>query len=211
MNERYKVYNTHGFQIYLNVTESGMMKARASEQYEPNKFEWLKNNLTSKDVFIDVGANKGDFTLLAAMYCSEVYAVEPHPDNIEWLKKSIDLNNYNNVNVLQGCATDCPGKVDLGIGGLSGHHSITAPRNKSIPVTGFRLDESIPSNHTQLVVKIDVEGAEKLVLEGMKHIMHNVRAFLIDVDSGDVQGVKQYLHGFDFISTGREIICYRRP
>ena len=206
----YEVHNTYGFEIYLDIQESSMMAARASERYETAKFKWLQNNLTSKDVFIDVGANKGDFTLLAAMHCDKVYSVEPHPENIEWLKKSIALNSFMNVDVIEGCATTFSGTVDLGIGSKSGHHSITAHRSKSMPVRGFRLDDVIPSKHTQLVVKIDVEGAEKLVLEGMKHIMHNVRAFLIDVDSGDLEGVKKYLDGFEFFKIGREIICYRK-
>lgn len=206
----YDVYNTHGFKVYLDTSESSMMMARSTETYEVAKFKWFKENLTREDVFVDVGANKGDFTLLSAMYCNKVYAVEPHPHNIEWLSKSIDLNGYNNVNILEGCATDRSGEVNLGIGRFSGHHSITAARNKSIPVTGFRLDESIPSNHTQLVVKIDVEGAEKLVLEGMKGIMHNVRAFLIDIDSGDKPGVMRYLKGFKLIhEKSNEIIAIR--
>lgn len=206
----YDIYDTYGFKIYLDTAESPMMKARASESYEASKFKWLQKNLTPKDVFIDVGANKGDFTLLASMYCDKVYSVEPHPDNIEWLKKSIALNSFNNVDIIEGCATSISGTVDLGIGAKSGHHSITAHRGKSIPVKAFRLDDVIPSKHTQLVVKIDVEGAEKLVLQGMKHIMHNVRAFLIDVDSGDYAGVKDHLQEFNFLSDNRrEIICYR--
>jgi len=205
----YEIHDTYGYKIYLDVAESSMMAARAAERYEPNKFKWLQKNLTPKDVFIDVGANKGDFTLLAAMYCDKVYSVEPHPHNIEWLKKSIALNSFMNVDVLEGCATTISGTVDLGIGGKSGHHSIIARRSKSMAVRAFRLDDVIPSKHTQLVVKIDVEGAEKLVLEGMKHIMHNVRAFLIDVDSGDLEGVKKYLDGFEFLNSGREIICCR--
>ena len=206
----YEIHDTYGFKIYLDIQESSMMAARASERYETTKFKWLQKNLTHKDVFVDVGANKGDFTLLAAMQCDKVYSVEPHPENIEWLKKSIALNSFMNVDVIEGCATTFSGTVDLGIGSKSGHHSITAPRSKSIPVRAFRLDDVIPSKHTQLVVKIDVEGAEKLVLEGMKHIMHNVKAFLIDVDSGDLEGVKKYLDGFEFFEIGREIICYRK-
>lgn len=47
----YKIYNTWDFNIYLDVTKSAMMKARAQERYEVNKFEWMKENLTFEDTF----------------------------------------------------------------------------------------------------------------------------------------------------------------
>ena len=204
----YQVHNLHGYKIYLNENESPMMKARVKSSYEPLKFKWLKSNLTHNDVFVDVGANKGDFTLLAALYCNKVYSVEPHPENLKWLTESISLNDFNNVEVLAGCATNNAGTVELGVGSMSGHHSITAKRHSHITVDAFRLDEKIKEK--SLVVKIDVEGAEKLVLEGMSNIMRNVRAFLIDVDSGDHVGVKNFLSEFDIIThANRELICIR--
>lgn len=187
----YKIYNTWDFNIYLDVTESAMMKARAQERYEVNKFEWMKENLTSEDTFIDVGANKGDFTLQAAQYCKKVYSIEPHPNNIYWLKESIQLNCFPNVEVLEGCATNKNEPVELYLGAKSGHHSITRNKGQSINVNGFRLDDVI--SDTQLVMKIDVEGAEKLVLEGSQNLLNNVRALLIDLDSRDLEGVKALL------------------
>jgi FkbM family methyltransferase len=167
------------------------MKARSEERYEVNKFEWMKDNLTSEDTFIDVGANKGDFTLHAAQYCKKVYSVEPHFDNIHWLKKSIELNCFSNIEVLEGCATNKNEPVELYLGAKSGHHSITRNKGQTINVNGFRLDDVITDK--QLVMKIDVEGAEKLVLEGSQSILDNVRALLIDLDSRDLKGVEALL------------------
>lgn len=206
----YQIYETYGFKIYLDTAESSMMMARSTESYEVAKFKWLKNNLMHDDVFIDVGANKGDFSLLAAKHCKQVVAVEPHPDNESWIRKSIDLNGYNNIDILSACATNVEGPVNLGIGARSGHHSITATRRESISVHGCRLDQVSTFKKSQLVVKIDVEGAEKLVLDGMEGIMSNVRAFLIDIDSGDKPGVMKYLKDFTLAhDAGKEIIAIR--
>lgn len=205
----YEVYETWGFKIYLDVNESGMMQNRSQEKYEVNKFEWLSENLTKDDTFIDVGCNKGDFTLLAASRCKKVYAVEPHPDNIEWIRKSIELNGFDNIEILDGCAMDKTCDVKLGIGAKSGHHSITVPRNSHMTVSGFRLDDIIKEDN--LVVKIDVEGAEKLVLDGMTGIMNKMRACYIDLDSGDFDGVQNRMEGFELIQrVGRDLLFYKK-
>jgi len=203
----YKLYETHGFKIYLDANESGMMKSRTVEKYEVQKFKWLKNNLTQQDTFIDVGANKGDFTLLSSLYCSKVYSVEPHPNNIKWLEKSIAENQFKNIDVLEGCATEFTGTVNLYEGAKSGYHSTKQKnRNSFIEVSAFRLDDIVKEE--SLVVKIDVEGSEINVLEGLQNIMHNIRAFLIDVDSGDHKGVLSFLKDYTIkYRSGKEIIA----
>jgi len=205
----YEIYNTWNFSIYLDIAESAMMRARAQEKYEVAKFQWMRNNLKLADTFIDVGANKGDFTLHAAQFCGKVYSIEPHPDNIEWLCKSIQLNDYNNIVVLEGCATNEKGSVDLTIGGKSGHHSITRKGSNTITVEGFRLDDMISEDN--LVMKIDVEGAEKLVLQGAADVIKRCRALLIDLDSRDLEGVKRLLPDHDLVShKGNDLLFVRK-
>lgn len=191
----HKVYDTWGFLIYLDTNESGMMKARANETYEVSKFTWMEKNLRNTDTFVDVGANKGDFSLHAARFCKNVYSIEPHPENLMWLRKSILLNEFQNIEVIEGCATTHSGLVDLSIGVKSGYHSLMRKSAESISVNAFRLDDVISGD--SLVLKIDVEGAEKLVLEGAQNILKRTRAILLDLDSGDMEGVKALLpnHG----------------
>ena len=59
--------------------------------------------------FIDVGANKGDFTLLAARLTGssgKVISIEPEPENHSMLQRSIALNAYANIKVLQLALSD---------------------------------------------------------------------------------------------------------
>jgi hypothetical protein len=64
--DRYFPYRLAGGRIYLNVKESPMMLARAFGMYEVEKMEAVRVLLRPGATFVDVGANKGDFTLLAA-------------------------------------------------------------------------------------------------------------------------------------------------
>lgn len=71
------------------------MLSRALGLYEPEKTHELCSLLRPGMTFIDVGANKGDFTLLAAKCVGEtgrVIAFEPAPENCKWIRESIAAN-----------------------------------------------------------------------------------------------------------------------
>ena len=80
----YRPYHVAGGRIYLDITESPMMLARALGGYEVAKHEAITSVLSPGSTFIDIGANKGDFALLAAKIIGtsgSVMAFEPEPVN----------------------------------------------------------------------------------------------------------------------------------
>ena len=64
--ERYRPYPFAGGLIYLDVEESPAMRRRAEGTYEPAKVAAVQQLLPRDGTFVDVGANKGDFSLIAA-------------------------------------------------------------------------------------------------------------------------------------------------
>ena len=60
--------------------------------YERPLFDFIVANVKPGDVFVDIGANVGQFSLLAASLGATVHAFEPSPDNMEALKRNLDLN-----------------------------------------------------------------------------------------------------------------------
>ena len=83
------------------------------------------------DVVLDLGANIGYFTLLAARLVGEsgrVYAFEPEPMNFEYLKKNIAVNGYKNVLAYQKGVSGASGTAKLFVCPYdSGHHTINQP------------------------------------------------------------------------------------
>ena len=78
----YKPYPFAGGLIYLDVDESPHMRRRVEGTYEPNKVAAVQRLLATGGTFIDVGANKGDFSLIAARTAGpegRVIAFEPAP------------------------------------------------------------------------------------------------------------------------------------
>src|SRR5436190_15184494 len=113
---RYREYAFRGGKILLDVTESKMMLARALGRYEVPKHDAIEVLLKPGQVFVDVGVNKGDFTLLAAKLVGPdgaVLACEPEPKNCKWIRQSIDLNGYKNARLFELALSDESGEAQL--------------------------------------------------------------------------------------------------
>ena len=129
---RYKIYRVKGGLIFLNLHESSAMVQRAMRSFEPAKHALIRRHLRPGMTFIDVGANKGDFTLLAARLAGNsgrVIWIEPEPENHSMLQRSIALNNYANIRVMQVALSDGDGTANLQIGSTSGAHTLSPEFN----------------------------------------------------------------------------------
>ena len=170
---RYRVYDQGGYRIWLNVTESRQMAKRAAGLYEPEKFAAIKADLSEGCTFLDIGGNKGDFALFAGTIVGpsgRSICFEPHPDNADWIGKSIALNDFMHVSLEQVALADEEGDAELNIGGKSGQHSLE-PRRRDrgvVRVRTMRLDDYVKAEGIDRVnvMKIDVEGAEDRVITG---------------------------------------------
>jgi FkbM family methyltransferase len=139
-------------------------------------------------VFFDIGANIGFFTLLGARLVGPsgtVVAFEPHPENIERLRRNIDLNLFSNVVVVARAASDASGDRALDV-----RHTATAslvPRENTRDTQGFvrveatSLDDFLEARPDIApdVVKIDAEGHEVEILHGMRETLRRSRPVLI--------------------------------
>jgi FkbM family methyltransferase len=149
--------------------------------YEPAETSLIQKILRPNMTFVDVGANIGWYTLLAASKVGvkgRVISFEPEPLNNALLKQSIALNNFQNVILMQKCLSNCNGTTKLYLAGQNfGAHSIvrqTSTRPTDIDVETQKLDDvltEIGINNVD-ILKIDVEGAEALVLEGSQQTIY---------------------------------------
>ncbi|MBD3339361.1 MAG: FkbM family methyltransferase [Candidatus Lokiarchaeota archaeon] len=153
-----------------------------NKRYEPSIIWYLKTKLMKGDIFIDVGANEGVFSILAGKIVGsegKVYAIEPLPRNISMLKTNISENNLNNIIVCEVAAGDVKKDVvfhDIKYANMLGGSynrviswlSLIPGIVKTIKVTQVRLDEliQVPLNKIK-VIKIDAERYESQVLKGI--------------------------------------------
>lgn len=133
---------------------------------------------------IDVGANAGLYTVLAARLVGEqgrVLAVEPAPSILDLLKANITRNRLHNVLLFEGVAASERGWATLHVmegneeyASLGGGHHPHAPRRalRRIEVPAETLDALTMRHALQpAFIKIDTEGAEGLVLQGATAVL----------------------------------------
>lgn len=169
--------------------EAFILKYIANGQhYEPDVSSTLLQIVQEGDVVVDVGANAGFFTVLAATLTGptgRVVSFEPGDNNLDRLKNNIALNNYAHVTLIEQPACDVPGEVRFFInsddsggnalwdpGEFKGNvKSAAAPR--PITMQGTTVDAEIErlGLPAPKVIKIDTEGAELTVLKGCRKLL----------------------------------------
>ena len=148
--------------------------------WEPENLQVLYSFLRPETVFLDIGANIGYFAIAMANRLGRgghVLAFEPHPELVGLMKRSIQLNSLENVLTVHQCAvSDHNGIVEmfypdahLGQGSIV---RAAAVPGRALSVQARRLDDILPDDMTVDLVKIDVEGHELGVLQGMRNILH---------------------------------------
>ena len=139
-------------------------------------------------VFVDIGANIGYFSLLAAQNGISVFAVEPIPANFELLQKTVRDNNLEEqITVITVPLWDKEESITLNVAntnmGLASIRKLwDVDFSYSQVCTAYPLDKFFgPETTNTLIVKIDVEHSELRVLRGMKDTFHAVSHILIEI------------------------------
>ncbi|MCK0128885.1 FkbM family methyltransferase [Erythrobacter sp. F6033] len=151
---------------------------------EPVATGHIMSILREDDVVLEVGANIGYYALMEASRCKKIYAIEPHPENVERLKRNIELNGYDNIEVQHAGFGEEDGKLKLYTSELSNWH--TAKENPGSPtdfieVDCHRIDTFAEANETPTFIKMDVEGFELEVLRGAKETLKKIRHLFIEL------------------------------
>ena len=179
VSSRYGLFCTHARNIDLLF----------QEVYE---VEHILPSLIDKDtVFIDVGAYQGLYTVYACKHAKKVLAVEPNPMALAYLKTNTALNNCHNTIVVPKAVSDKWGVVKLRIprpdkkGHIPTGASIVWSFKEAleIDVEADTLDNIVDDVGLDSVdfIKIDVEGAEGLVVKGAERTLRKARAILIEI------------------------------
>jgi FkbM family methyltransferase len=143
------------------------------ENYEC-ELNHLETILLAGNTFVDVGANLGIYTLVASRIVGpsgRVISFEPSLQSFAQLEENISLNGFKNIMAARVALSDKTGQAFLYHGSDAGKNSLgSAPceEPKGEVVATQSLDEALHqlSVETVDVIKMDVEGAEELVLLG---------------------------------------------
>jgi FkbM family methyltransferase len=163
---------------------------------EPVTIEWI-NSFDKNDIFVDVGANVGVYTLWAAKKGIQVFAFEPESQNYALLNQNIFLNKFDNIKAYCCAISDSFSIADLNITEFtpgSSCHQYNSTNNHNGQKGVFEYSQgSISISLDTLIgmqmipqpdhIKIDVDGFEHLVVKGAKNTIKNVKSILVEVNT----------------------------
>lgn len=181
---RKRLVELQGFGLYVMQDDYIGHSIIARRAYEPHVTSVLRSVLKPGDVFLDIGANVGYFSLLASSIVGaqgKVLAFEPNPDNVQLIYASLLHNRSANVVVFPYAASDAAAIlrfVTVGSnGGVVTPHA--AAQDHSLLVQSAILDEVLQHEPRIDVVKMDIEAHEPAALRGMAAILARHRPRLV--------------------------------
>ena len=178
-----------GFTMQLTPTELLQAHLYLFSTYELPTTRFIAHYLKNNDVVLDIGANIGYISMFCAKAVGKggkIYAFEPEHNNYAALQQHITLNSFTNIFPQRLAATSSPTTLRLYLASDNhgAHSTIFNPdvlTQEYEEVQGITLDSFVEEqNITKIaLVKIDVEGAEYEVLQGMKTILQHQRPIVI--------------------------------
>lgn len=138
--------------------------------FERQKAREFAQSIRSGDVVLDLGANIGYYSLIAAKRAGRVFAFEPLPDNIARLRRHLALNRISNVEVIEAAVSDRCGEARFAQGES---HSTGKLADFGNAVQTMSLD-SLRLERLD-IIKCDIEGGELAMLEGARETLRRLR------------------------------------
>lgn len=178
-------------------------RIRTYPSKEPTTRSWISSMGGEIDLLVDIGSNIGQYSLMfCAEYGKPAVAIEPNPSNLLALHKNVEANGFSKLIYVYPVAASAyksflrVDELDMTIGGARTFDSYGAAAVKagkgetsglsfvaanilSLPVD--EIYESFPA-HEKVAVKLDVDGGELSVLEGMVRLLHSPKCKTVLVE-----------------------------
>jgi FkbM family methyltransferase len=189
---RQRVVKHFGQTLFVDPSELSGFYLYYEQEYDDGIFRFLSGRLPLFRWAIDLGANIGIYTIFMAHRCDWVDAFEPDRRLIERLERNLHVNRMGNVTIHAKCISDATGTVQFeapparnqGIGKIV---------ERGIAVPSLSLgDFLIKSEHRPLMIKMDIEGAEWLAINGAKDALRSwgfPLSILMEIHPQEIMGL----------------------
>ena len=192
----YLVKMTDGILLIQNISRLGRFlrgksyaSARLYNQYTNKTFEVEVNDIAKNEgIFLDIGANIGEFSIAAAAKFKgiKIVAFEPDPVAFICLQFNIESANLaNRVTIINAALSDKSGSFPFYIATKNADSSFIQPKSftEIIKVRSYRADQFMQENKIKsiLFLKMDAEGFEPEILAGFGRRIDDISFFAIDV------------------------------
>jgi len=183
---------------FLSSDHVILPRLQRDKVWEENTTQFVRQHLKAGQMFVDVGANVGYFSVLASRIVGDhgqVLAFEAAADNFALLQENLVANGCSNVAAQQIAVSNTDGQSLLLRKPDAGHHTLIGDdKHIGSEVVPCAMLDSLLKLVQPDMVKIDVEGAERMVLEGADTLLKTREPLtLIVEDWADGQGIADWL------------------
>ncbi len=185
---------SHGNMMYADSKDEGVLPLlQAGGVYEEYETGLFKSLLEPGMVVVDIGANIGHYSLIAARLVSDaghVYSFEPDPHNYDLLTRNIELNSFSNVTAMNMAVSNKKGSMTLYLDKYNlGGHSMSSENvliaAGEVEVGTVTLDDFFNKGGGRGgvdLIKMDTQGAEGFIVEGAQRLLEeNDPAILMEL------------------------------
>lgn len=170
-----------GHIMYLNPKDDGISRELLLNQNREELSQVMLKEIRPDETVVDIGANIGYYALKEARIVAErghLFAIEPVKENIYWLKKNLEANNYMTARVERLAMGDKDGEIEMNICEKSNLHSVLErPDHKTLSkekVAMMTVDSfSEKYGITPTFLRMDVEGYEYEIMQGATKTLQN--------------------------------------
>ena len=174
------------YKMYVSLSDTAVgLTIYKTKSYEPHVSKAITERLKSGMVFVDIGANIGYFSLLAANLIGpdgKVFAFEPYQYNVKLLFLNSRINGFENIEIIPCAVAD---KKSLFAYDNMASNGVISELNADLNallsttlVNSIMLDEALQNINKMDIIKIDVEGAEYLALGGGRKLLKKHRPII---------------------------------
>jgi len=179
------VQTLFGTKMYLDKNDLVVSKELANNKvWEPQETKYLKKIIKKGMNAVDIGAHIGYYSVLFSKWVGnkgKVFCFEPEPDNFKLLLKNKRANHSKNLVLFQKAVSNIDGSTNLFLNAENkGDHRIldfyvsgNDESRQKIKIDCIKLDSVISARQKIDVIKMDIQGAEMLALQGMNEILTN--------------------------------------
>jgi len=175
-----------GIKFYLDPEDTGISVQLALDGiHEPILSNLMRSLVQEGMIIVDVGANIGYFALMEALLVGptgKVIAFEPYPSSFNFLKYNIKVNNVRNIIARNFAIGDSNGRSLLYVFKQRNWNSMIPSGREfasTIEVDVKILDDELEEESKIDIIRIDAEGYECTIIDGMKKILTHDKPLLI--------------------------------
>lgn len=153
--------------------------------HENEEMTFFLRVLRQGDLFIDVGANGGSYSILATKVrgCHAI-AFEPAPENFSMLMRNLSANSIQGlVTAHQAAVSDFVGTGTMSsASGATSQLIVSAPTAHTSEEIAVTTLDSLDVPNRNILVKVDVEGAEESVIRGASQFLRNDNVLAVTME-----------------------------